>query len=69
MCSALIEIGVCYHDSAPGPRLEAIEAVPAGTVVGRQGHNVFFFISGKYVGTIGMTGARTSSSRSLPVWP
>jgi hypothetical protein len=40
-----------YPDSVPGPLLEAIEAVPAGTVVGNQGHKVFFFVSGKYVGT------------------
>jgi hypothetical protein len=40
-----------YPDSVPGPLLEAIEAVPAGTVIGNQGHRVFFFVSGTYIGT------------------
>ncbi len=40
-----------YPDSVPGPLLEAIAAVPGGTAIGNQGHRVFFFVSGRFVGT------------------
>lgn len=40
-----------YSDSVPGPLLEAIAAVPVGTAIGNQGHRVFFFVAGNFVGT------------------